>query len=49
MDALVAIMNSRPRGGGSMIVVADFNVANGQAALGAHKEFKGLVTACTVA
>ena len=49
MDAFVAIANSRPRGHGGMIVVADFNVANGQSAIGAHKEFKGLVTNCTVA
>ena len=49
LNAFIAIANSRPHGGGNMIVVADFNVANGQAAIGGHKEFRGLVTNCTVA
>ena len=49
LDAFVAIINSRPHGRGSMIVVADFNVANGQAAIGGHAQFRGLVTNCTVA
>ena len=49
LNAFVTIANSRPHGGGNMIVVADFNVANGQTAIGAHSEFRGLVTNCTVA
>ena len=49
LEAFMAIANSRPHGGGSMIVVADFNVANGQAAIGGHEAFRGLVTNCTVA
>ncbi len=48
LDAFVAIANTSPPQGG-FIVVADFNVANGQVAVGAHTEFKGLVTNCTVA
>jgi len=46
LDAFVAIINSRPHEGG-FINVADANVANGQPAT-YHKEFKGLVTNCTV-
>jgi hypothetical protein len=48
LDAFVAIANTSPHSSG-FVVVADFNVANGQVALGGHKEFKGLVTNCTVA
>ena len=47
LDAFVAIANSRPHSNG-FVVVADANVANGQAAT-FHKEFKGLVTGCTIA
>ncbi len=47
LDAFVAIANSRPHSDG-FVVVADANVANGQVAT-FHKEFKGLVTNCTVA
>ena len=46
LDAFVSIANSNK---GGFIVVADFNVANGQVAVGAHKAFNGLVTDCTVA
>ena len=49
MEAFARIIASHPHGGGSMIVVADYNVANGQSAIGAHAEFRGLVTAVTVA
>lgn len=48
LDAFVSIANSNPHSGG-FIVVADFNVANGQLAVGGHKAFNGLVTNCTVA
>ena len=48
LDAFVSIANSTPHSGG-FIVVADFNVANGQLAVGGHKAFNGLVTNCTVA
>jgi hypothetical protein len=48
MDALCRIMQAHPHGGGKMIVVADYNVANSQAAIGAHSEFGGLVTAVTI-
>ena len=48
MEAFARIMGSYPRGGGKMIVVADYNVANSQTALGAHDEFGGLVTAVTI-
>ena len=47
LDAFVAIANTRPHSGG-FVVVADANVANSQTAT-YHKEFKGLVTNCTVA
>ena len=47
LDAFVAIANTRPHSSG-FIVVADANVANSQVAT-FHKEFKGLVTNCTVA
>ena len=47
LAALAAIMNSNPHSTG-FVVVADANVANGQAAT-YHKEFKGLVTGCTIA
>ena len=46
LNALVSIMNSKNSGG--FIVVADANVANGQAAT-YHKAFNGLVTGCTIA
>jgi hypothetical protein len=48
-DAFANILASHPHSGGNMIVVGDFNVANGQAAIGAHSEFRGLVTAVTIA
>ncbi len=48
-EAFARIMASHPHGGGRMIVVADYNVANGQTAIGAHSEFRGLVTAVTIA
>tara|TARA_R110000823_G_scaffold313501_1_gene441245 strand:+ start:546 stop:890 length:345 start_codon:yes stop_codon:yes gene_type:complete len=48
-SAFARIMASHPHGGGPMIVVADFNVANGQTAIGAHTEFRNLVTAVTIA
>ena len=48
-EAFARIMASHPHGGGPMIVVADFNVANSQTAIGAHAEFRGLVTAVTIA
>jgi hypothetical protein len=49
MDAMCRIMQSAPHAGGKMIVVADYNVANGQTAIGSHAEFRGLVTGCTIA
>mgnify|MGYP003658166195 CR=1 FL=1 len=49
MEAFARIAMAHPHGGGNMIVVADYNVANSQTALGAHNEFGGLVTAVTVA
>jgi hypothetical protein len=49
MEAFARIAQSHPHGGGNMIVVADYNVANSQTALGAHTEFGGLVTAVTIA
>jgi len=48
LDAFVSIANSNPHSSG-FIVVADFNVANSQVAVGGHKAFNGLVTNCTVA
>ena len=48
-EAFARIMESHPHSGGNMIVVGDFNVANGQTAIGAHKDFRGLVTAVTIA
>ena len=48
-EAFARIMASHPHGGGKMIVVADYNVANGQTAIGPHSEFRGLVTAVAVA
>jgi hypothetical protein len=48
-EAFARIMASHPHGGGPMIVVADYNVANGQTAIGAHSEFRGLVTAVAIA
>ena len=48
-EAFARIMASHPHGHGPMIAVADFNVANGQVAIGAHPEFRGLVTAVAVA
>jgi len=48
MEAFARIAQSHPHGGGSIITVADFNVANSQTALGAHNEFGGLVTAVTI-
>ena len=47
--SLAQIMTSHPHGGGKLIVVADYNVANSQTAIGAHSEFRGLVTAVTIA
>jgi len=50
MEAMGRIMGTPPRGGNAqMIIVADFNVENGQLALGAHSEFRGLVTGVTIA
>ena len=52
LDAFVAIVNSRPHSDG-FIIVADADVANpGSGATRTatfHKEFKGLVTGCTIA
>jgi len=48
MEAFARIAQSHPHGGGNMIVVADYNVANSQTALGAHSEFGGLVTAVAI-
>lgn len=48
-EAFARIMTSHPHGNGPMIVVADYNVANSQTAIGAHSEFRGLVTAVTIA
>jgi len=47
LDALADIMNANPHSTGFQ-VVADANVANGQAAV-YHKAFNGLVTGCTIA
>ena len=47
-EAFARIMASNPHAGGNLIVVADYNVANGQTALEAHAEFRGLVTAVTI-
>tara|TARA_R100000541_G_scaffold40505_1_gene48086 strand:+ start:377 stop:721 length:345 start_codon:yes stop_codon:yes gene_type:complete len=47
--SLAQIMATNPRGGANLIVVADFNVANSQVAIGAHSAFGGLVTAVTIA
>ena len=47
--AAFARIISSPHSGGKIIVVADYNVANGQAAIGAHAEFRGLVTDVTIA
>ena len=49
MEAFARIAQSHPHGSGTPVVVADYNVANGQSAIGAHSEFGGLVTAVTVA
>jgi len=46
--SMAQIMATSPRGGGSLIVVADYNVANSQTAIGAHSAFNGLVTAVTI-
>ena len=52
LDAFVAIINSRPHNDG-YIVVADADVANDGSSntrtATFHKEFKGLVTGCTIA
>jgi hypothetical protein len=48
MEAFARIIGSHPHGNGPMIVVADYNVANSQTAIGAHAEFRGLVTAVTI-
>ena len=48
-EAFARIMASHPHSGGKMIVVADYNVANSQTAIGAHAEFRGLVTAVAIA
>lgn len=49
IDAFCRIMQSHPHANGKMIVVADMNVANSQTAIGAHSEFRGLVTDVTIA
>jgi len=49
MDAFCRIMQAHPHSNGKMIVVCDYNVANGQAAIGSHAEFRGLVTGVTIA
>ena len=50
IEAMGRIMGTQPRGGNAqMIIVADFNVENGQVALGAHSELRGLVTGVTIA
>tara|TARA_E500000305_G_C3850078_1_gene155737 strand:+ start:128 stop:475 length:348 start_codon:yes stop_codon:yes gene_type:complete len=49
IEAFGRLMGSSPFGHGGLIVVADFNVANSQTALGAHSEFRNLVTAVTIA
>ena len=48
IEAFGRIMGSSPFGHGGLIVVADYNTANGQTAIGAHPEFRGLVTQCTI-
>tara|TARA_R100001510_G_C7488772_1_gene97520 strand:+ start:124 stop:471 length:348 start_codon:yes stop_codon:yes gene_type:complete len=48
LESVAAIMNAHPFANGNMIVVADYNVANGQTAIGAHDEFRGLVTDVTI-
>jgi len=48
MEAFARIMGSHPFGSGKLIVVADYNVANSQTAIGPHAEFGGLVTAVTI-
>ena len=48
LNYFVSLLNSSSHASGGMIVVADFNVANGQQAVGAHPIFNGLVTDCTV-
>ena len=48
MDSFCRIMQAYPHANGKMIIVADYNVANGQTAIGAHSEFGGLVTAVTI-
>ena len=48
IEALCRIMQANPHAGGKLIVVADFNVANSQVAIGAHSEFGGLVTDVTI-
>ena len=48
VDALCRIMQAHPHSGGKMITVIDVNVANSQAAIGAHSEFGGLVTDVTI-
>ncbi len=45
LKGFVSLLNATS---GGMIVVADFNVANGQQAVGGHPIFNGLVTDCTV-
>lgn len=49
IEAFCRIMQAHPHAGGKLIVVGDFNVANGQTAIGAHSEFGGLVTNVTIA
>ena len=49
MEAMCRIMRSHPHSYGKMIVVADYNVANSHTAIGAHAEFRGLVTSVTIA
>jgi hypothetical protein len=48
IEAFNRIMSSSPHSGGKLIVVADYNVADGVAEYGAHSEFGGLVTAVTI-
>ena len=49
METMCRLMRAHPHGNGKMIVVCDFNVANGQTAIGAHADFRGLVTTVTIA
>ena len=48
MNAFISLLTANSHASGGMITVADFNVANGQQAIGAHKVFDGLVTAVAI-